>query len=214
MDKGRWAFAPVALTSLVILAVLFIYNSRSGAYEEYLTVNIACLFWLPALYISFFEKRNLSDFGFSPVEGIKGLKLVGILFACAIPLYIIAARMPNFQAYYPIQKQAAYDWRYFGYFELTYGMYLFCWEFFFRGFMLFGMSRSMGWFAVIPQAVAFGVMHIGKPLPEVFASFAAGLILGIIALRSRSFLPCFVLHWASALAFDLLVILAKRGMLF
>ncbi|MHB1458166.1 MAG: CPBP family glutamic-type intramembrane protease, partial [Armatimonadota bacterium] len=145
---------------------------------------------------------------------IKGYRLVGILFLIALPFYIVASQLPSFQQYYPIQKQAIYDWHFFAYYELTYGMYLFCWEFFFRGFMLFGISRSIGWFAIIPQAIAFGMMHIGKPVPEVFASFAAGLALGIIALRYKSFIPCFALHWASALTFDLLVILSKRGILF
>lgn len=212
--KARWAFIPVTLVSIIMLTILFIYNTKFETYEKYLTGNIACLLWLPFLYILIIEKKNLSDFGFSPVGSARGYRLIGILFLFALPLYIIASRMPNFQQYYPIQKQAAYDWGFFGYYELTYGMYLFCWEFFFRGFMLFGLSRYIGWFAIIPQAVAFGVMHIGKPGPEVFASFAAGLLLGIIALRAKSFIPCFVLHWASAFTFDLLIILAKRGILF
>lgn len=212
--KTRWAFLPVALISLTLLAILFIYNTRFETYEKYLTGNIACLLWLPILYILIIERKNLSDFGFSPVGGIKGYRLVGILFIAALPFFIIASRMPNFQQYYPIQKQAAFDWHFFAYFELTYGMYLFCWEFFFRGFMLFGVSRSIGWFAIIPQAAAFCIMHFGKPAPEVFVSFAAGLALGIIALRAKSFIPCFVLHWASAFTFDLLIILSKRGILF
>lgn len=212
--KTKWAFLPVALISILLLSILFIYNTKFETYEQYITVNIVCLLWVPIVYILIAENKSPADFGFSPVESVRGYRLVGILYAAALPLFIIAAQMPVFRQYYPIQKQAAYDWGFFGYYELTYGMYLFCWEFFFRGFMLFGISRSIGWFAVIPQAVAFGIMHIGKPGPEIFASFAAGLILGIIALRSKSFVPCFVLHWASALTFDLLVILSKRGILF
>lgn len=64
------------------------------------------------------------------------------------------------------------------------------------------------------QALLFGIMHIGKPLQEVFGSFIAGIILGVLALRSRSFLPCFWLHWARSATFDLLVIRARPGGLF
>jgi membrane protease YdiL (CAAX protease family) len=49
-------------------------------------------------------------------------------------------------------------------------------------------------------------MHYGKPHIEMIVSFPAGLILGLLALRAKSFLPCFVLHFAAALTFDILVI--------
>ncbi|MHB1000540.1 MAG: CPBP family glutamic-type intramembrane protease [Armatimonadota bacterium] len=214
MGKSKWISVPVALIGLAILAVLYVYNTRFESYEKYLVGNIGCLLWLPVVFILLFANQELSDYGFKPVSGINGYKLVIILFLLALPVYIIAARMPGFQAYYPIQKQAAYDLGYFGYYELSYGMYLFCWEFFFRGFLLFGLARSIGWWSVFVQAAAFGIMHIGKPGPEIAASFAAGILLGFIAFRSKSFIPCFVLHWASALTFDILVIMAKKGLLF
>ncbi len=214
MSKRKFAF-PALIVSILILTALFYFNKSNVSYDEYIVVNIACLLWIPLIYILFIEKDSVSDYGMSSVaDGWMGYKLSAILFVCALPLYIIGSQMQVFQNYYPIQKQAAYDWIYFGYFELTYGMYLFCWEFFFRGFMLFSMSRTIGWFAIIPQAIAFGIMHIGKPMPEILASFGAGIILGIVAMRAKSFLPCFILHWASAFTFDVLIILSKRGVLF
>ncbi|MBM3494419.1 MAG: CPBP family intramembrane metalloprotease, partial [Armatimonadetes bacterium] len=52
------------------------------------------------------------------------------------------------------------------------------------------------------------------PTPEIVGSFAAGLILGVLALRGRSFMPCFALHWACAATFDLMVIRATPGGIF
>ena len=95
------------------------------------------------------------------------------------------------------------------YAEASYGLYLFCWEFFFRGYLLFGLLRSIGWAAVIVQAIAFGLLHLGKPTSEVAASFGAGIVLGILALNAKSFAPCFLLHWASSVAFDLLVVAGR-----
>ncbi len=96
----------------------------------------------------------------------------------------------------------AYAW-------LSYGMYLFFWEFFFRGYLLFGLARSINWWAVIVQAAAFCLLHAGKPILEIIASFGAGIILGIIALNAKSFIPCFVLHWAASITLDLLVIAGR-----
>lgn len=213
--KNRWGLFQVLVVALPILVALYFFNQSGAFYEKYLVVNMACLLWLPSIYILLIEGKDIADFGFSPIEGgIRGLRLVGILYLCVLPLLIIASWMPSFQAYYPIQKQAANDWWFFAYFELTYGMYLFCWEFFFRGFILFGLRRYIGWASIVLQALAFSAMHIGKPIPEVIASFAAGVILGIVALYGKSFIPCFILHWASAITFDLLIIINKRGMLF
>jgi len=36
------------------------------------------------------------------------------------------------------------------------------------------------------------------------------VILGIMALNAKSFIPCFVLHWAASLTFDILVIAGRR----
>jgi membrane protease YdiL (CAAX protease family) len=214
MAEKRWVSILVALVGASIVAVLYHYNQQRHTYEEYLVTNIAVLFWLPVMLVTFVIRQEPSGFGFTIGDSGRGYKLAAILFLAALPVYVFAARLDAFQSYYPIQKQAAHDLAYFGYFELTYGMYLFCWEFFFRGFLLFGLARLIGPWSVPVQAVAFGLLHYGKPGPEFLISFAAGVILGFVALRAKSFLPCFALHWASAVTFDVLVILAAKGLLF
>jgi membrane protease YdiL (CAAX protease family) len=54
------------------------------------------------------------------------------------------------------------------------------------------------------------MIHFAKPMPEEFAAIVAGLVLGYMALRSRSFVPGILLHVAVALTMDLLV-LARTG---
>jgi hypothetical protein len=51
-------------------------------------------------------------------------------------------------------------------------------------------------------------------MPEFYGSFVAGIALGWLAVRGRSFLPCFALHWAIAFTFDVLVIQARPGGIF
>jgi len=55
---------------------------------------------------------------------------------------------------------------------------------------------------------AFGVMHYSEAGPEVVASLPQALVLGLVALRAKSFFPCFLIHWAAAVTFDVLVITA------
>ncbi|MCA9114959.1 MAG: CPBP family intramembrane metalloprotease, partial [Planctomycetaceae bacterium] len=68
-----------------------------------------------------------------------------------------------------------------------------CEEITFRGFLLsgFGESKRM-WLAIVLSSVAFGVIHM---IPQqVFNATLLGLVLGLLAIRSGSLLPCIVFH--------------------
>jgi membrane protease YdiL (CAAX protease family) len=114
-----------------------------------------------------------------------------------------------------MQYRAGEDWAFFFYHQLTYGFYFFFWEWFYRGFLTFGLARGLGSpAAIVLQSVGFGIMHIGKPMPEVYGSFAAGIALGWLATKGRSFYPCFLLHWAVSVTFDILAVYARPGGIF
>ncbi len=184
------------------------------SWEEYLLVNIAGLLFVPMLFIAAMPRESPEGFGWTrptPASARSAL----LMYALMLPVLYGASRAAVFQQYYPIQPQASESLRYLVYFEVTYGLYMLAWEFFFRGFLTFGLARRLGPVAaIVLQAIAFGIMHVGKPMPEVIGSFAAGLILGWLAWRGRSFVHCFVLHWACSATFDLMVIGAKPGGLF
>jgi membrane protease YdiL (CAAX protease family) len=211
MGKGRWIPWSVALVGLAIAVYLFKFDGQIHGYDEYLVTNIGCLLFIPMLYIFLVARQEPASFGFTLGDSSSGFKYASLLFVCVFPVLFIASRMTDFQQYYPLQKWAQTSLRLFLYFELTYGLYLFCWEFFFRGFLLFGLFRGIGWWAVPAQALVFGILHWGKPGPEIIASFITGVILGIVALKVKSFMPCFLVHWAAAVTFDILVITTRHG---
>ena len=45
------------------------------------------------------------------------------------------------------------------------------------------------------QAIPFVLLHLGKPFLETLACIPGGFIFGYVAYRTRSFLPCFVIHF-------------------
>ena len=91
----------------------------------------------------------------------------------------------------------------------TLAVYMFCWEFFFRGFLLFGMTQGFGSvLAVIAQAVLFGMTHLGgKPIAEAVGAFGGGLILGALCWKEKSFAPAFYTHALIHLLWAILVYL-------
>ena len=70
----------------------------------------------------------------------------------------------------------------------------FCEEIAFRGFMLSGLARRGRLaLAIGLSSVAFGVMHM---IPQqVFNASLLGLVLGTLAIRSNSLLPCIAFHF-------------------
>ena len=222
--RDVWIGCAVAVLGLGIIApLLTAYNMQPKAvwsiglspfprsWEEYLLVNVTGLLFAPVLMVMLWPRLHLSQFGMRHPVGRANL-IALLLYLVMLPLLVIASRMSVFQNYYPMQTLAAYNLHYFIYFELTYGFYLWCWEFFFRGFLTFGLARAIGFtYAIIAQAAAFGLMHIGKPWPEMAGSFIAGLVLGWLAVRLRSFWPGFGAHWAVAVTFDVLIIHARGG---
>ena len=213
-NRDKWITTVTLLTGAGILKYLYGFNQHTFIGDEYLIVNVMWLMLVPALIIFFLFREEMSDFGFRRAE--NGVNRISWVFIglMVVPI-IIAGRFPAFKSTYPLRFQASTDWSALLNWELLYGFYLFCWEFFFRGFLLFGLRRSLGdWAAIGITSFGFGVMHIGKPVPEMISSFFGGAILGWLALRGKSFLPCFVIHWAIAILMDLVAIHGRPGGLF
>lgn len=68
-----------------------------------------------------------------------------------------------------------------------------CEELAFRGFILSGYNRTgRTALAIALSSVTFGVMHM---IPhQVFNAALLGIVLGLLAIRSRSLLPCIAFH--------------------
>ena len=85
------------------------------------------------------------------------------------------------------------------------------WEFIWRGFMLFGLEKRFGGYAVLMQMIPFVILHNGKPFLETFGAIFGGIALGILALRTRSFYYCVVTHIGVMFSIDVISSLRFRA---
>lgn len=131
-----------------------------------------------------------SDFGICAGDWKLGLVLVVVsLSVMAVVIYAVAD-LHDFENYYRLPENT--NW---GKLIVDAALYMFSWEFIFRGYMLFGMEKTIGRSAIFVQAIPFALLHIGKPELEALTTLFGGYILGYISYRTRSFLPCFVIHF-------------------
>jgi len=56
------------------------------------------LLWLPLLFILWGLRAKVEEFGMAPGEARRGWVLAGLGYAVMLPILVIAARQPVFQA--------------------------------------------------------------------------------------------------------------------
>ena len=130
----------------------------------------------------------------SPVSGSKCAPYL-IALGVMIPVLFLASGLGSFQAKYPLYDSAVLGgWHFWGY-HLFYGLQFLGLEAFFRGYLLFGLYPRLGKHAVAVMMIPYVMVHFGKPAPETFSAIVAGFVLGYLALKSKSFLWGWMVHW-------------------
>ena len=126
---------------------------------------------------------------------------VGIGLALLVtPIVVIAAGLPDFQAYYGTQDAGLRA-------ILGRAADVGAAEFLFRGFLMWTLIRVAGPVGVVLATFPFVFTHLGKPELETLSTFFGGLGFGWLAWRTRSVLYGGLLH-----AYIInLVVLAARG---
>ncbi len=136
-----------------------------------------------------------------------GALLVLILVCIPVTVWLF----PEFSEYYPRHRPGRSHIVPLLQYQLAMGVYMFCWEFFFRGFMLFGVNRSLGAMpAILIQASPFFLLHDGKPEPELISSWFGGIFMGWLCLRAKSIWPSFLLHWVLYSSMEISCFVARR----
>lgn len=175
---------------------------------ELLLVNLVwvfgcalCYVGIPGAVVLVVFGLPLSEFFLIPRDYLRHLPTYTLLFLPVALLVLGVARSPDFQMMYPfytaqvgVADQLAW--------EAGYALQFFALEFFFRGFLLRGLSADMGASAILAMAIPYCMIHFGKPLPECLGSIVAGIVLGTLALDTRSIWGGVTIHVAVAWLMD------------
>lgn len=168
-------------------------------------------FVFPLLIIKFLFKEKIKDYGVSLGDYKTGTRVTIIFLIIMLPLIWIVSSFPEFNKTYPHLSSAKNSWSIFLIFEAGMFLYMFSWEFIWRGFMLFGLKEKFGYYAVLIQMLPFLILHNGKPAPETFGAIIAGIALGILALRTNSILYCVLTHMSVMFSIDLISVLRFKA---
>ncbi|MEX1247023.1 MAG: CPBP family intramembrane glutamic endopeptidase [Anaerolineales bacterium] len=143
---------------------------------------------IPLAIILLIFRKPPREYGFQWGDWRAGLALTAIIIAIAVPVIWFVARGDA-----AMLRYYAGDWNTAAP-ALTF-LDLIGWEFFFRGFLLFGYARVFGPHALWLQAVPFALAHLTKPPIETYSTIFGGFLFGLVAWRTKSFVYPFLIHW-------------------
>jgi len=144
-------------------------------------------FIVPMLIVLLVFRQRPDKFGFTLGNWKAGIiiTLTAILLVSPI-LWLVGRANPSLQTYYkPLISGLPWNTL----------LDLFSWEFFFRGWLIFGFARKFGPEAIWLQAVPFALAHIGKPEVETLSTIFGGFAFGWVAWRTKSFVYPLLIHW-------------------
>lgn len=191
--KFDWKIVLITIVSTLLLTVDHYHNFTAFKYLD----RVGLYLIAPLLLILFLFRQSPVDYGFTFGDWKLGLiyTVMGILMMTPI-IYLLGRADVPMRAYYQ-GLLPGLPWTTF--------LDLIGWEFFFRGWILFGYFRKFGPDALWLQAVPFALAHIGKPELETLSTIFGGFAFGWIAYRTKSFVWPFLIHWYIA---SLIIIVA------
>jgi CAAX protease family protein len=178
-----WKIVTITVASTLLLLVDYYHRLTAHKYWDRVLLYLV----VPLIIILFLFRENPREYGFSLGDWKAGLviTLVGILVMAPVIWFLGKSDSSMADYYKPFLK--GLPWTAF--------LDLIGWEFFFRGWILFGYARKFGAEALWLQAVPFALAHVSKPEVETLSTIFGGFAFGWIAWRTRSFLYPFLIHW-------------------
>jgi membrane protease YdiL (CAAX protease family) len=177
-------------------------NKWQGDEQQFWLRSIGWIVRVFVVLIPIYIIWLIKDKAIQPFYGTKALESLKpylIMLLIMIPLLTWASTQKDFLQTYPksgfIQytSYTAQKWRYI-LFELCYGFDFISIEFFFRGFLILSLLHICGTQCIIPVAVFYCTIHLGKPMAEAISSFWGGLLLGIVSYNTQSIWGGLLVH--------------------
>jgi uncharacterized protein len=166
-------------------------------------------FVLPAIVAILLPGKRLRDCNLSPRGFVDHFWIYAGLYAAMVPIIWLVSLTPTFVEFYPMYGQAGRSWFDLLAWESLYAGQFVALEFFFRGFLVGGLSRYIGILSIPVSVVPYMMIHFTKPWPEAAASVIAGFILGTLAWKTKSIWGGVCVHCAVASTMDLLALAHK-----
>jgi membrane protease YdiL (CAAX protease family) len=215
----RLVYPELALAFTLLVSVLHFRSLRKtrseiAAVRLYFAAFFALSLAAPVLIVFLTSAEPgalLAASGWTLGKARLGLLLTAVGLPLAVLSGFVGSRDLDMKKMYPFAKDACAGVRTFIGYELSYFLlYYVPWESVFRGVLFLPLVPVLGLVpALAIQTTVSTLLHIGHPDKELFAAAGAGVVFGLIAWATGSFLYPLVLHAATGVATDTFLFLRR-----
>lgn len=198
------------ITDIVFIAACFgIYIFFPALnFTQQILATIVFFLLMPWGYKKFVLKEKLIFSGFKLGNYKEGVKWSIITLLSGLLIYWLVYENSDFIVNYKLPIGVKNSFYYFVLYELLIvPLFVFMYEAFFRGFLLFSFSKKIGYWSVVLQAFIFMLLVWSQGFGLEFTPYLIfALFAGLIAYKSESILYSFVTQWIFVFLVDVSVI--------
>ena len=151
--------------------------------------TIICLIFLPEI--------TIADLGLTLIyeTSLFSLFWIFVLSAIIVPLTYLSAQKPKNLANYPQIRAKVWSKKMLFINALGWFLYLFGYEFLFRGVLLIPLIEPLGmWPAIAINIALYSATHIPKGLDETIGAIPLGFALCLLTISSGTIWVAFIVH--------------------
>ncbi|NND09347.1 MAG: CPBP family intramembrane metalloprotease [Saprospiraceae bacterium] len=208
----------IGLICVIIGTLLYLFDSKTVGIFKHLSARLPCdrdvwsiyskrligVLWLgilPGTILMIFDINTLVfNQLFRWSLDLNAFLLLALIISILMVNYFNASRENNLAMYPQIRKRQWSVSLVIGS-SITWLVYLFAYEFLFRGILLFTSLTALTEMTSITLNVSiYALFHIPKGMKETLASIPFGIILCIVTIEAGSFWIAFLLHSLLALS--------------
>ncbi len=195
MLKKISAYKEFLLTAVVILVCLLLYKifPVKNIFQQIIS-SISFLLVIPLLYIKIILKKTLKSYGIQKGDVSRGIVSMPLPIIISLLLFYALFQYTSLPDYHNLPSLVTENFIFFLLYDiLLVGLFAALYEFFFRGVVMLGLFKNLGYWSIPAQFALFAAFFLilNKPDWSIFLYLIVAPFAGIIAYQSRSLLYSF-----------------------
>ena len=166
-------------------------------------LGFVCLGIIPMIIAVVFLPGSLSVYGISAFIWEPALVWLLVLGGVLLIIPYFSARKEEMLEFYPQIRVPEWSGSLLTINAIVWLLYLFAYEFLFRGFLLISVASVLGWWPAIAIATAVSTLtHMPKGSKETFGTIPLSVLLCFIVIQTGAIWPCVIIHAVLAISND------------
>lgn len=175
-------------------------ESRNKVVIQRLT-GFLCFFVIPAAIVFTLPDTDFRDLGLIPKTNVTVWQLSLLIALPLVLLSTLTAKSTRNLSEYPQIRNNQWNSGLLIISALTWILYLFAYEFTFRGFLFFSLIEPLGLMpAIAVNTCIYALVHVPKSFREAVGSIPLGIILCLAVWKTDTFMVAFISHCFLALS--------------